>query len=114
MATLDTVLTEHGYKTLNSFGLVNNIVYYDIKDNSYNYGIEATASVLPNVTGSHVQITGYKCAIAGYNGVFSKDPTQQEINNEISRSQINFINEECLNGNNFDLPNVTVDVNLNP
>lgn len=114
MATLDTVLTEHGYKTLNSSGLVNNIFYYDIKDNNYNYGIEATASVLPNVTGSHVQITSYKCAIAGYNGVFSKEPTQLEINNEISRTQINFINEECLDGNNFDLPNITVDVNLNP
>lgn len=114
MATLDTVLTKHGYETLYKSGLEKNIIYYDIKDNNYNYGVNGSASLLLNLTGSHTQITSNKCDCAGYNGVFAKEPSTTEINNEVSRVQINFINEECSSGSDYDLPNVTVSVNLNP
>jgi len=110
--TFDTVLTKHGYETLYKSGLENNIVYYDIKDNSYIYGLKATEAEVLNVTGSHNQITSVKCAVAGYNGVFPKTPTTTEINNEISQVQINFVNENCSTGN-FELPNINVNINLN-
>jgi hypothetical protein len=111
--TLNTVLTEHGFKTLYKYGLEKHIVYYDIKDNGYVYGIDSNADILPEVTGSHTQITSTKCALAGYNGVYSKEPTVLEINNEISQAQIYFVNENC-SEDGFELPNLNVNINLNP
>ena len=111
MATLTTTLTPEGYKTLLSSGLENNIVYYKIDDNFHNYLVSAPEILVPNINGSHSQITTSQCAFANYTGVFATKPTQQEVQNVISKVQYSFVNEDCAYGN-FNQPNITLNINI--
>lgn len=111
--TLQTTLTPTGYKTLMTSGLVDNIVYYNINDNRHNYLVSATESLVPPVIGKHATITTSQCAFAEYTGVFATKPTQQEIQNALSRLQFSFVNEDCSYGN-FNQPNLNININIFP
>lgn len=113
MATLTTALTPFGYKTLIESGLENKIVYYNINDNYHNYIVTAPESLVPNINGSHSQITTSQCAFANYTGVFATKPTQQEVQNVISKVQYGFVNEDCDYGN-FNQPNISLNINIFP
>lgn len=108
-----TTLTAQGYRTLMSEGLEDTIVYYQIGDIGHNYLVTAGENFVPQVVGSHKAITTSHCAFADYNGIFTVKPTTSEIQNLTSKVQFNFVNEECSYGN-FNKPNLSVEVNLNP
>lgn len=112
MATLQTTLTPIGYKTLMTKGLVSEISYYNFNDNYHNYVVTANEGLVPGVVGSHSQITMSQCAFAEYNGVFAQTPTTTEIQNQISRVQFAFVNEDCSYGN-FNQPNINMNININ-
>lgn len=112
MAKLTTALTPHGYKTLMKEGLVNKIMYYNMNDNYHNYMVTATESLVPEITGSHSQITNSECAFAGYGGLFPTTPSTTEIENITSRVKIDLIKEEC--SYQFDKTNLNMTVNINP
>lgn len=110
MSTLYTHLTKHGYQTLMKKGLVPAIKFYQVLDNSHNYTVTANENLVLPATGSHTQITTSQCAFADYNGVFLNEPSQQEIKNETSKVQLNFVNQDC--DYTYTQPNVSLNINL--
>ena len=112
MPNLKTTLTRNGYIKLINKGLIDSIVYFNVSDKTHLYEVTANEVFIPDVTGTHNTITNGKCAFAKDEGIFTNNPTTQEIQNAISQVQINFINENCSYGN-FNQSNLNIDINVN-
>lgn len=110
MAQLSLSFTKAGWETLALKGLTNSIKYYSFSDGDNVYGVTATNNLLPNTTGSHVQITDSYCAKAEYNGMFPNKPLESEISNTRTRLSVFFNNVDC--STEFTKSNLSLRVNI--
>lgn len=111
-AELQFSLTELGYKTLISKGLVDTLTYYSLGDFDHNYTIkDADNNILSKITGYHGQLTQSQCGKAKYEGMFDTEPTEEEIINTRSRLEYNFNRIDC--DYEFVKPSIQLQVNIN-
>lgn len=109
----NTTITPTGYRTLLEGGLVNNITYCRLLDNSHIYSVTSPEIFIPKVTGSHSNITSASCGLANSGPVFTTKAVPTEIQNLTSQVQINLVNEECSYGD-FNVSNLNLNINLHP
>lgn len=105
-------LTKEGWRRLINKGLTGpeGISLYKIGDNTHNYAITAQETLIPEVTGSHREITDVGCAYCKYSGVFAVKPSVEEINNVLQRVKYTISKQDC--DTPFDVTNLNIEIDL--
>lgn len=112
MATeIQASLTEFGYKTLLTSGLVDKLTYFSLNDTGNLYNVPAKNDIISEITGSHTQITDTHCGKAEYVGLFAEEPTPEEIQNVRSQVNIELYRVDC--DNEFNKSNLQLKININ-
>lgn len=112
MADMTMALTRKGWETLIRHGLnPDTLKYYSLSDQKNLYNITATNDIIPNITGSHFQITNTFCGYAKYRGMYPTKPNHTETINDISRLIYFFNKTDC--DDQFSQPNLVLRVNIN-
>lgn len=115
MANFKTYITEQGWRTLLSNGLLNSITAFRAGDDSIIYGIEEN-NVKPafyefTITGNREGTTLIPiCSFAQRKPIPLTPPNPEEIKTLDSRITISFVSEDCLIP--FEKNNITVRVNV--
>lgn len=96
--TVETRWTELGLITLLNKGIVDSLVSFDIGDTFNNYAVKVE-NIAPNkLGGSHLEVTAnVSCGEANGVSMYATPPTDQEINEALSRVKTIFISDDCSN-----------------